>query len=788
MNPATELRLHLHRNGYAPIPVQGKIPPLKGWQDKLISNAHEIELWSRIYYYAGNTGILTARTPAFDIDILDPQGADAVEALVRERFEERGDILVRFGKLPKRAILFRTDQPFKKIAVNFIAHDGSSDQKLEFLGDGQQLVVHGVHPITKQPYYWRGEREPGQIPYEELPYITAEQARDLVESAADLLCSEHRFSRRGNAAGEPKNGGEAAHTDGPTSWAAFSNLIDHDELASFAMTLLRSGMQAGAALNFLRTIVGKLEGVDPERKQRRLNEIPGIVSSAQNKCGMPGVGASWDDPDWSIIEDRRGELPEFPLHLLTAPWREMLELLAHGAGVTTAHVAVPLLGVASSMIGMARRVKASHTWREPMTLWTCLVAASGDRKTPAMRAVLRPLDQIEAGRSEITRIARLAHETKAQKATEAKKMWQQERKEALEAKPPQLPPTMPPDALDPGEFVAPRLYSNDATIEKLARLLQARPRGLLQFRDELSGLFANMQRYNRGTDRPFWLETWNGGRHVVERVAMSIVVDHLLVGIVGSFQPDKLSRAFNGDEDGMYGRFLYAWTATPAYRPLSVIPREFEPELINALKRLVDLSAETEDGTFAPQDVPLTRDAVQTFEEFRQLVDKEKRALDGREQQWWVKTETHVLRLAGTLCFMSWSMPNLYAAGFEGITSGLEPTEVPEEFVAAAIELVTSYFWPHARAALRQIGATERHANARRLMRWVKAQTRTEISVKDARRDALAQKLDAQETEDLLNQLCKAGWLRKVSTSSVDPKGRGRTVHRWVVNPALFGT
>ena len=33
----------------------------------------------------------------------------------------------------------------------------------------------------------------------------------------------------------------------------------------------------------------------------------------------------------------------------------------------------------------------------------------------------------------------------------------------------------------------------------------------------------------------------------------------------------------------------------------------------------VVLSAETEDGTFTPQDVSLTPDAVQKFEEFRQL-------------------------------------------------------------------------------------------------------------------------------------------------------------------------
>ena len=41
-------------------------------------------------------------------------------------------------------------------------------------------------------------------------------------------------------------------------------------------------------------------------------------------------------------------------------------------------------------------------------------------------------------------------------------------------------------------------------------------------------------------------------------------------------------------------------------------------------------------------------------------------------------------------------------------------------------------------------------------------------------------------TERVLDLLSKAGWLRKVSTPSDDPKGQGQTIHRWQVNPALF--
>ena len=131
----------------------------------------------------------------------------------------------------------------------------------------------------------------------------------------------------------------------------------------------------------------------------------------------------WDDPDWTLLDDRRGELPDFPIDVLTPAWQEWLLRACHGAGVRPEHVAVPLIGVASSLIGTARRVRASTSWSEPMTLWTCIVADSGDRKTPGLNVTRRALDLIEKNNSAATSAKRLAHATLAQKAKEALKQW-----------------------------------------------------------------------------------------------------------------------------------------------------------------------------------------------------------------------------------------------------------------------------------------------------------------------------------------------------------------------------
>ena len=102
----------------------------------------------------------------------------------------------------------------------------------------------------------------------------------------------------------------------------------------------------------------------------------------------------------------------------------------------------------------------------------------------------------------------------------------------------------------------------------------------------------------------------------------------------------------------------------------------------------------------------------------------------------------------------------------------------------AAIKLVRDYFWPHARACLRQIGLTERHADARKALRWIRAQRKSEVSHMDVRRHALNERLDEEQTENVLAHLEQAGWVRRHKKPS-GPAG-GKPVVRWGVNSFLF--
>ena len=283
-SPAERRKRLLHA-GYMPLPIIGKRPPFKGWTLKTETNDGEIDIWSKVFPDAKSTGLQTRKLPTLDLDILDEQAVEAAEQLVRERFEEKGYILVRIGRPPKRAIPFRTNDPFKKILVNLIAPNGS-EEKIELLADGQQLVSFGLHEDTGLPYRWFGG-EPGAIKREDLPYIHEAEAQQLVDEIADLLCRDFGYQR---AKERPKKSGkadDASTGEAADDWAYLTKNVQdgrqlHDSLRDLAAKFITSGMSVGATINYLRGLMkdAKPQAEWDERWKARYADIPRLVESA----------------------------------------------------------------------------------------------------------------------------------------------------------------------------------------------------------------------------------------------------------------------------------------------------------------------------------------------------------------------------------------------------------------------------------------------------------------------------------------------------------------------------
>jgi hypothetical protein len=322
VDQATKLRHALKAAGFLPLPCEGKATYVSGWTTKTDVSAAEIDLWERLYPSARNTGVLTRMTPTLDIDIRNPEAAEAIEAIARERFEERGYILVRIGQPPKRAIPFRTDAPFKKITRNLTALSGSVGEKIELMGDGQQIVVAGIHPETKKPYRWHGG-EPGRIKWEDLPYITATEASSLVEDAVKLLVTDFGYTAT------PPKGNGADHPGSNADWTSLLAAIRdgrelHDATRDLAAKLVASGMNEGGAVNLLRAVYECSPAPHDDRWRDRFADIPRAVSGAR------GFGDQQREPELHWHGDASetmtrawlvdGLLPESGTGLISGQW------------------------------------------------------------------------------------------------------------------------------------------------------------------------------------------------------------------------------------------------------------------------------------------------------------------------------------------------------------------------------------------------------------------------------------------------------------------------------------
>ena len=212
LSPLTQRRLDLLARGFTPTPVMGKRPLTDGWQEKINPTSDEVAAWERDYPHCRNTGIVS--TPFLDLDILKAEAVEAIETLVRERFGPRGKILVRTGQPPKIAIPFRTATPFRIINRLLDPPSKGKREQLEFRGLGNMTVVHGVHPDTHQPYWWR-DQPLWEVARDELPDVTEDEARQFIDDAAKMLVErfgyaialkydENKNQKHGDDDGEPR--------------------------------------------------------------------------------------------------------------------------------------------------------------------------------------------------------------------------------------------------------------------------------------------------------------------------------------------------------------------------------------------------------------------------------------------------------------------------------------------------------------------------------------------------------------------------------------------------------
>jgi hypothetical protein len=449
-------------------------------------------------------------------------------------------------------------------------------------------------------------------------------------------------------------------------------------------------------------------------------------------------------------------------------------IAAESACCPVDYVALSLLTTAGTLIGNERWGRPWDGWAEPPALFGTLVGRPSSGKSPGLDAVTNLLAQLEIELNTDWDDSRRTYKRDLAAAKERRALWEADIKAAVNRKLP--PPDMPVDAEDPDPPARRRLFSTDPTVEKAARLAHANPRGLLLVRDVLAGWIGGMDRYSRGngSDRAFWLQAYGGRHWTPDRVKdgeRDIIVPHLLWGVCGGIQPDRIaSRLLIGDDDGLAARFVYSWPSpVPPSRPSRVPDYTLA---VAALRRLVELPWQSPE----PIILPFTDAAAAALQAFREEAADLEGCTAGMFLSWIGKLPGFCLRLAVIIQHLAWCWDDPLPP---------PPNEIEEWAVAAAADFLEQYAVPMARRVFGEAALPQAERDARTIARWLLRQNPLPeiINARDLRRMADGPGIrDAYRMNAALEELAEADWVRPARARAA---GYGRTRLDWAVNPAL---
>jgi len=476
------------------------------------------------------------------------------------------------------------------------------------------------------------------------------------------------------------------------------------------------------------------------------------------------------EPDVTILLEGRSTPPKFPLTILGPILSKWTSDAACGAGSPVDYVAGSLLAVGSALIGNSRRIAPWSSWKEPAALWIGLVGDPSSGKSPSLDPMLSVIRVIEKDMADAFEDEYKKWEKDLLLSQCAKKKWEDDVVKAYSSK--GHVPAKPEEANEPPESVRPRILVSDSSSEKLGLLLSVHNKGLLNFRDELSGWVGSFDRYGgKGADRAFWIESYGGRFYTIDRVKhqLPIRIPYLLSSIMGGIQPDRLSGLMNGADDGLVSRFLWFWPSPiPPFRPYIQADHEL---ILEAMKKLSGLTVSSE-AEAGPRIISLEKDAADFFEKWREAHYVDEQNVSGLLKSSYGKAPGHLLRLALNLEFLWWSAK----------PEEPEPEYIKIQAIEAAAMLVDSYFKPMAERVFGDAAIPEEQRLMATLARYIVKTKPTLINVRDVYRNAHLEGLrKADKVNVAIQGLIEANWLFPLTPPT---GGRPRSDYR--VSPKLW--
>ncbi len=309
-----------------------------------------------------------------------------------------------------------------------------------------------------------------------------------------------------------------------------------------------------------------------------------LLSAADRLAEEPADPApGWPEP--ADLTPRLRPVPAFDESLFPPALRPALQDVAYRMQCPPDWPAVAWLVMLGAVVGNRCGVRPKQLdtgWLEVPNLWGAIIADPSKLKTPTLAAALAPFKQLDrVARDEFRQNAQL-HEAEADVVKARREAIKKKLGKAADKGNELDLGLLQKELADLNAAAAPvarRYLVNDSTVEQMIAILEDNPRGVLVFRDELTGLLKGWEKQGRETERQFYLEAWNGTSDFSsDRVGRgSQFVPNCCLSLLGGIQPDKLGhylhQTLHGENDGMIQRLsLATWPDPRPFRYVDAVP------------------------------------------------------------------------------------------------------------------------------------------------------------------------------------------------------------------------
>ncbi len=292
-----------------------------------------------------------------------------------------------------------------------------------------------------------------------------------------------------------------------------------------------------------------------------------LTSPLQESMGQPAP-----------IATRVPDVMPMTSELMPPALKNWLKDISHRMQTPADFATVSAIVVIGSLIGSgcAVRPKQHDDWEVIPNVWgACIGRPSVVLKSPSMAETMRILDKLQAQYGE--QFEQQMAEFEADNLFHEAALKDIEKRLVNAAKGKGKTGVVDNDAaaaikqeyaqMKNAEVPSPsrRLFkTNETSIQSMTVLQNQNERGLLVFRDELTGLLTRWDRDDHADERAYYLEGWNGdGSYTDMKIGRGLTdAKNICISVLGGIQPDKLKRylyqAMKGNNDGLVQRLQLA--------------------------------------------------------------------------------------------------------------------------------------------------------------------------------------------------------------------------------------